>query len=113
MKRVRVKEASVTFHELKYRTPLKFGSGVVDAVTDVVASVDVETPQGHRAVGKGEILLGDLWAFPSELLDHETRDAAMRKLTARAARWLEQDSPTDHPLGIGVAMKWPATSLET
>ncbi len=105
---VKVKEASVAFRELKYRVPLKFGSGVVDSVTDVLAAVEVETPQGHRALGKGEILLGDLWAFPSPALggvDHETRDAAMRWLTVRAASWLEKDSPEDHPLGIGVAMK--------
>lgn len=105
MKHVKVKEVSVDFYELKYRTPLKFGSGIVDVVTDVVASVEVETAQGRRAVGKGEILLGDLWAFPSELLDHEGRDGAMREMTVRAARWLEKESPTDHPLGIGIAMK--------
>ncbi len=105
MKRVKVKEASVSFRELRYRTPLKFGSGVVDVVTDVVVSVEAETPQGRRAIGKGEILLGDLWAFPSELLDHGARDAAMRELTVRAASWLEQESPFDHPLAIGVAMK--------
>jgi len=111
MKRIKVKEASVAFRELKYRVPLKFGSGVVDAVTDAVATVEVETPEGHRGVGRGEILLGDLWAWPSDVLGHPARDAAMRWLTVRAASWLEQDSPTDHPLGIGMALKQAACEM--
>jgi L-alanine-DL-glutamate epimerase-like enolase superfamily enzyme len=111
MRPVKVKEASVAFRDLKYRTPLKFGSGIVDAVTDVVASVEVEMPQGDRAVGHGEILLGDLWAFPSEVIGHEARDAAMRWLTVRVARWLEKESPSDHPLAIGEAIKEAAGAI--
>jgi len=105
MNRVKVKATSVAFSDLEYRTPLKFGTGVVDTVTDAVIMVEVETPQGHRATGKGEILLGDLWAFRSTHLDHLARDAAMRVLTFRASRWLEQTGEEDHPLGIGMALK--------
>ena len=105
MNRVKVKSASVAFVDVDYRTPLKFGSGIVDTVTDVVATVEVETPEGRRAAGKGEILLGDLWAFQGTHLDHAARDAAMRVLTFRASHWLEQSEVEDHPLGIGMMLK--------
>ncbi len=108
---IRVVEVTPSFSEERLRTPLKFGAGVVTHVTSLTVEATIEAPSGERATGAGNILLSDLWAFPSANLSHEVRDRAMRTLALRAcALYADLDGPA-HPLDLSWQAKQALEAL--
>ncbi len=102
---VRVVEAKASFQEEILRTPLKFGTGVITYITGMTAEVAVESRNGRRASGLGNILLSDIWAFPSATLNHETRDRAMRMLGERICEAYAACEGYSHPLALSWEVK--------
>ncbi len=94
---IRIVELEAQFADEVFRTPLKFGTGVVRAITGLTVRARVETPSGRQADGWGHILLSDLWAFPGSV-PHEQRDAAMRDLAQRFCSLLLDQPDFAHPL---------------
>jgi len=96
---MQVREVEVTFSDETLRTPLKFGTGIVSAVTSMTVRLTAEDAEGQVAEGRGNILLSDVWGFPSAVLTHEQRDQAMRKVGERFARRVEETG-AGHPVDI-------------
>ncbi len=83
-----------------YRTPIKFGGVVLDRVSLLNATIEVESINGRRAVGKGSMPLGNVWAFPSKSLGYEDTLEAMESVSARVARVYVDSNLTGHPIEI-------------
>jgi len=102
---IRLLELEPTFTEARLRTPLKFGTGVIKAVTCCTVRARVENGRGGVGEGWGQILLSDLWAWPSDL-PHETRDAAMRQVVRHFCGELcRQATEPQHPLDLYLEAK--------
>jgi len=95
---IKVVEVEPRITEEFLRTPLKFAFAVVDRVSRLVVKVTVENRTGDRATGHGDILLSDLWGFPSRVVEHPERDAAMREVGTRYARAVVEYGQHAHPL---------------
>ena len=102
---IRLLEIEPTFADAVLRTPLKFGTGVVRAVTSLTVCAKVENRRGDVAEGLGHILLSDLWGFPSAALTHEQRDAAMRRVSERFCRLLIDTAHFGHPVDLYLEAK--------
>lgn len=98
-------ELEPTFTDAVLRTPLKFGSGVVAAITSMTCRALVETRDGKRAEGLGHILLSDLWGFPSQLVGHEQRDAAMRRVAEKFCQFMLDNARYGHPMDLYLEAK--------
>ena len=101
----RVVEASVEFAPIAYRVPLRFGTGVIENITLATARVRLESAAGRCSEGLGQILLGELWSFPSRKVERSLREKAMRLVAELAASRLVAERPSGHPLEIGWALK--------
>ena len=82
---IRILEVEPGFIDLKFRTPLKFGKGVVTDITSYTVRIKVENKKGETADGFGNVLLSYLWAYPSKKHTAEERDAAMREIALKLA----------------------------
>lgn len=102
---IKLLEIEPIFTDAVLRTPLKFGSGVVSAITNMVCRVVVETRLGKRGEGLGNILLSDLWGFPSQLVDHPQRDAAMRRVAERFCQFMLENARYGHPMELYLEAK--------
>ncbi len=102
---IRILELEPTFKDEEFRTPLKFGTGVIRAITSLTVRAQVETLAGKVGEGWGNILLSDIWAYPSAVLSHEQRDAAMREVSVRFCRAVADRAEPGHPLDIFLAAK--------
>lgn len=102
---IKLVEIEPRFTDAVLRTPLKFGSGVVSAITNMVCRVVVETRGGKRGEGLGNILLSDLWGFPSQVVGHEQRDAAMRRVAESFCTHLLDNARYGHPLELYLEAK--------
>ena len=76
-----VLSAEVAFSAQRLRVPLHLSRGAITEITLSDITVEVAAPSGRRATGRGMIYLSDLWSWPSQLMEHDARDAAMRALT--------------------------------
>ena len=54
-----------------YRTPIKFGGIAVDRATLLNVECTVRTTGGRTARGVGSMPLGNVWSFPSKVLNFE------------------------------------------
>ncbi|MBM3335475.1 hypothetical protein FJY63_12515, partial [Candidatus Sumerlaeota bacterium] len=105
MLETRIVEATVGFEKIPFRVPLRFGTGVTTSTTLTTARVWLESSNGKRTQGLGQILLGGLWAFPSQVVERPLREKAMQILAERTAAWLSKEKPSGHPLEIGWTLK--------
>lgn len=98
-------DASVSFGEREFATPLVLSSGEIRSITEATATVTVATGERH-AVGRGSIYLSDLWAWPDPSRSHDQKDAALREL----CRGFAADLPAlcggepAHPLELGLRL---------
>jgi L-alanine-DL-glutamate epimerase-like enolase superfamily enzyme len=111
MRTCRVVDSSVDFEDIRFRVPLRFGTGVVEMTRLATARVTIEDPSsGRRAEGLGQILLSELWAFPSAKVERADRQKAMQQVAEGAALWLRRERPEGHPLEIGQMIKSEAVA---
>jgi hypothetical protein len=102
---IKLLEIEPIYSDATFRVPLKFGSGVVSSITDLVVRVAVETRSGKRGEGLGNILLSDLWGFPSQLVAHEQRDAAMRRVAEKFCQFMLDNARYGHPMELYLEAK--------
>ncbi|MFP4029745.1 MAG: enolase C-terminal domain-like protein [Candidatus Brocadiia bacterium] len=100
---IRVREVRFSFEDVKLRSPLKFGTGVIEELTYAKATLEAENQRGQTGIGYGSILLSDLWAYPSDHLSHSGRDTAMRNACRQIANMFPE--ATGHPLDIVMERK--------
>lgn len=97
---IKIMEVEPHFIETKCRTPLKFGSVVVEELAYCQTRVRVCNGKGEVADGWGGIFLMDNWCFPTSRISHELKDQAMKKLVKRFANLYESYKNYDHPVDI-------------
>lgn len=97
---VRVKEVSVAFETVPYRSPLKFGGRVVEHSVLINAEMTVETHNGRSAVGRGSMPLGNIWAWPSGVTDPSDTERAMKEFTEEVVELFDTYPGFGHPLEI-------------
>jgi len=109
---VRVTHAAVVGERFPYRVPLRFGTGVITDIEQVTTHIHLESPaSGKRAEGIGQILLSELWAFPSKVVERSLREKAMRHVVEQAVSWLAAEKPAGHPFEIGWVLKKQTVEL--
>jgi L-alanine-DL-glutamate epimerase-like enolase superfamily enzyme len=98
----------------QYRTPIKFGGRVVTEAVVLAVTVDVETQGGRRGTGRGEMPIGNAWAWPSSDVGGAQTLAAMTELGLRLAKQAGQYRDSGHPLEItqDVAKAYNSTAVE-
>jgi L-alanine-DL-glutamate epimerase-like enolase superfamily enzyme len=97
---VRVKEVSVAFETVSYRSPLKFGGRIVDHSFLINAEMTVETHNGRFAVGKGSMPLGNVWAWPSAVTDPADTEKAMKSFAQEVVELFDTYPGYGHPMEI-------------
>ena len=97
---VRIVSLQSEVQRLAYRTPMKFGGRVVTDAVLLDVRATVETRDGRRGEGLGSMPLGNVWAWPSQLLDNEQTLAAMLDLGERLVEAATQYTGLGHPLEI-------------
>lgn len=70
---VRVLGVNYSFEDHVYRTPIKFGGVALDRVTLLNVELHAEMAGGTvcQQVGKGSMPLGNVWAWPSKVLNYK------------------------------------------
>jgi L-alanine-DL-glutamate epimerase-like enolase superfamily enzyme len=97
---VRLRSARVTHETIAYRTPIKFGGRVVSDALLVHVTVEVETADGHRAVGHGSMPMSNAWAWPGDAVLGDKALAAMVAFAERCVRQANDSRLAGHPLDI-------------
>ncbi len=102
---VKVKEIKASYEDFTYRTPIKFGGNIVDKVTMLNVDVVIEDAAGKSQKGFSAMSMGNVWSFPSKVLDYNETLAAMKALTTEVERILNRDKVEGHPLDINHALE--------
>ncbi len=102
---VKVKEIKSSYEDFTYRTPIKFGGNIVDKVTMLNVDVVIEDATGKSQKGFSAMSMGNVWSFPSKVLDYNETLAAMKALTTEIERIHNRDKVEGHPVDINVALE--------
>src|ERR1700736_1757932 len=102
---IRLKAVDFRFEDFRYRTPYKFGGVLVDRATLLHVNSVLEDPLGRNSRGFGSMPLGNVWSFPSKVLDYDTTLGAMKTLAKRVSGILSDYREFGHPVDIGVALE--------
>ncbi|MBO3798694.1 MAG: mandelate racemase/muconate lactonizing enzyme family protein [Thermoproteota archaeon] len=97
---IRPVEISFEYTSHRLRTPLKFGSVIVEESTSLTVKTVVKNRNGKEAIGLGSMPLACEWAFPSIVETHERKLEAMKLVAERYGELLvkEAGSRFMHPI---------------
>ncbi len=95
-----VKNITYETENYSYRTPIKFGGIVLDRVTLLNVTIEVESSQNKRAIGRGSMPLGNIWAYPSNTLSYDQSLNAMLHVASRVATIYTESKLVGHPIEI-------------
>ena len=97
---VQVKEVSVSFEPVQYRLPLKFGGRIVSSSYLINAEVTVETHSGKHGTGHGSMPVGNVWAWPSSILEPPETEKVMMAYAKAVVELFNSYPGYGHPLEI-------------
>ncbi len=97
---IRLKGVSTETERIEYRSPIKFGGRVVTDVVLAHVKVEVETASGRRALGLGSMPMGNVWAWPSNVVTPPQSLEAMLEFVNQFARAVGDYEGSGHPLDI-------------
>jgi L-alanine-DL-glutamate epimerase-like enolase superfamily enzyme len=97
---IRIESVAHRYEDFLYRTPIKFGGAVLDRVTLVNVECSVRTVNGKTARGFGSMPLGNVWSFPSRVLDYDATLTAMKALVERVGRIVGDCTAVGHPIDL-------------
>ena len=83
-----------------YRTPMKFGGRVARNVVLRNVCMEVQTRAGMRGRGFGSMPVGNVWAWPSQVVSGETTLEAMLQFQERFLAWVAGYQGQGHPLEV-------------
>lgn len=95
---IRIESITIAYDEHRYRAPYKFGGIPVDRATILNVTATVRTRGGKLVKGFGSMPLGNVWAFPSRVLDYNATLGAMRALAERIAKLTGDYREWGHPI---------------
>ncbi len=102
---IRIEDVSISYQDFLYRTPYQFGGRTVDRVTLLNVNCVVRLESGRNAKGFGSMPLGNLWAFPSDVMSYDTTLGAMKALAERIAKLTVTYKEPGHPIDIDRALE--------
>jgi len=97
---IRLQEVKASTQQFAYRAPIKFGGRVVTDVVVLDVEVEVETRDGRRGRGAGSMPMGNVWAWPSQVVAERATLAAMVETGRQLAEVASQYQGAGHPLEI-------------
>lgn len=97
---IRIVSLAPFFARETARTPLKFGGVVMDVSVLCHVRAEVENQAGQRGEGWGAIFMSDVWAWPSPVVEHTTRETLMCELVRRWCARASEYSEFAHPIDI-------------
>lgn len=97
---IRVKQVDYSYEDFAYRTPIKFGGVALDKVTLLNVTMTVETVSGKVATGFGSMPLGNVWAWPSKVLNYGATLNAMKQATRMLCELYRGNTSVAHPIRI-------------
>src|SRR5436305_13379291 len=103
--RLHMRDVRVSFEDVRYRTPIKFGGVALDRATLLNVECDIEAASGRRATGFGSMPLGNVWAWPSKTLPYDDTLAAMKRLADGVARRYRSCGEIVHPIDTTMALE--------
>lgn len=111
---VRIKEIGFDYEDHLYRTPIKFGGTEVDRVTLLNVRAVVESRSGKIGRGLASMPLGNVWAFPSKVLNYEQTLAAMKALSKKIEKLCNGFKEFGHPVDLNMTLEheWLNAALE-
>jgi L-alanine-DL-glutamate epimerase-like enolase superfamily enzyme len=102
---VRIEEIHHSYEDFAFRTPIKFGGVAVDRATILNVECLVRTVGGKVAKGFGSMPLGNVWSFPSRVLNYDATLGAMKALTDEIAHITADYREVGHPLDLTLALE--------
>lgn len=102
---IRIEEVRISFEDIQYRAPYKFGGVAVDRATLLNVECTVRTRAGKTAKGFGSMPLGNVWSFPSRTMPYNTTLGAMRQLAAKLGPLTAAYKEYGHPIEINTALE--------
>ncbi len=102
---IRIESVSLSFEDIRYRSPYKFGGVAVDRATLLNVECIVRTRAGKTAKGFGSMPLGNVWAFPSRTLPYDGTLAAMKELARRLGPITASYKEFSHPVDINTSLE--------
>jgi L-alanine-DL-glutamate epimerase-like enolase superfamily enzyme len=102
---IRIRDVTFALQDYLYRTPIKFGGIAVDRVTLLDVTCTVETRAGKVAQGFGSMPLGNVWSFPSRVLNYDATLAAMKNLATRVRDLTGACTEVGHPIDLTHALE--------
>lgn len=102
---VRVDEVRITFEDIRYRAPYKFGGVAVDRATILNVECRVRSRKGKSASGFASMPLGNVWAFPSREMPYDVTLKAMKTLAARVAALTGAHGQYGHPIELNTQLE--------
>lgn len=97
---IRIVDAAISFAPCPFRTPLKFGGRVMSNSKLINVEVTVENRLGHHATGFGSMPVGNIWAWPSSVVEPEPAEAAMCDFAERVVKIGNAVPEFAHPLDL-------------
>jgi len=102
---IRIESVEYRYEDYLYRTPIKFGGTALDRVTLLNVDCTVRTGAGKTGRGFGSMPLGNVWSFPSRVLDYDATLAAMKALVERIGRIVGGCTETGHPIDLAATLE--------
>lgn len=97
---IRVLDVFVEYEPVEFRAPLKFGGRVIDRTDLINVEITVENRQKKHATGLGSMPVGNIWAWPSDVVSAEQSEATMKRFAERLADLVGDYTEFNHPLDI-------------
>jgi L-alanine-DL-glutamate epimerase-like enolase superfamily enzyme len=97
---IQIKNVSIETERIEYRSPIKFGGRVVTDAVLLNATVEVETAAGQRGSGFGSMPMGNVWAWPSNVVSVPQSLEAMLQFALAAAEAARDHLEFGHPLDL-------------
>jgi L-alanine-DL-glutamate epimerase-like enolase superfamily enzyme len=102
---VRIQDVTYSYEDFLYRTPIKFGGSVVDRVTLLNVNCVVRSTNGKTVKGFGSMPLGNVWSYPSKVMNYDATLHAMKVLAERMSKIMISYKEAGHPMDINHAIE--------
>src|SRR5262245_19243794 len=97
---IRITGVKTETERIAYRSPIKFGGRVVTDAVLVNVKISVETKSGRRGSGFGSMPMGNVWAWPSNVVSTAQSLQAMLDFVEEFAGVVRGYRCCGHPLDI-------------
>jgi L-alanine-DL-glutamate epimerase-like enolase superfamily enzyme len=97
---IRITGVKTEKERIAYRAPIKFGGRVVTDAVLVNVTISVETRSGRRGSGLGSMPMGNVWAWPSNVISPAQSLEAMLDFVEEFAGAVRGCRACGHPLDL-------------